>query len=54
VDYILIAENMPDFIIEGFREWFERLVKFAEEEWQRPESIFQHVPQFLADALSEA
>jgi hypothetical protein len=37
---------------EWFREWFEKVVKWAEENWERPESIFQHISQILVDSRS--
>ena len=32
-----------------FREWFESVVKMAEENWSRPESVFQHIPEIFDD-----
>ena len=43
-DYVEIAEAITlDEDIEWFKNWFTALVKWAEETWKRPESIFQHV-----------
>ena len=43
-DYIYIAELVKDAPEpKAFRHWFEKVVKFAEDNWQRPESIFQHI-----------
>lgn len=43
-DYILLAQ-WDD--VSWFRDWFERVVKFTEDNWERPESIFQHIPYAL-------
>ena len=43
-DYLCLAE-MED--VSWFRGWFERAVRFAEENWKRPESVFQHIPKML-------
>ncbi len=50
-DYIWLAENLVPEDAKYFRQWFIRLVGFAEEEWERPESVFQHVMEFFADAV---
>jgi hypothetical protein len=47
-DYITIAEALDDEDASTFREWFAETVKFAEQNWQRPESIFQHIPKCMA------
>jgi hypothetical protein len=39
---------------EWFREWFENVVKWAEENWERPESIFQHISRILAESSPTA
>ena len=44
-DYIMLAGVVTDS--DMFREWFLRIVSFAEEQWKRPESIFQHIPAEL-------
>ena len=41
-DYIILAETLKDNPT-WFREWFENVVKLAEEHWDRPESVFQHM-----------
>lgn len=46
--YITIAEILKGDS-EWFREWFENVVKWAEENWGRPESIFQHIVKILAE-----
>jgi len=40
IDYIKLAEFEDT---SWFRRWFEDVVKMAEENWDRPESIFQHI-----------
>lgn len=37
---------------EWFRDWFVAVAKFAEENWNRPESIFQHIAQVLNDHIN--
>ena len=48
-DYVKIAEyyKNKDKDISWFRERFIDVVNQAEEEWDRPESIFQHVLKIL-------
>lgn len=46
-DYIWLAQL--DKNMEWFREWFVSVVKWAEENWERPESIFQHIPKCLEE-----
>ena len=36
-----------------FREWFENVVKWAEKNWERPESVFQHISKILTDNCSD-
>lgn len=45
VDYIIIAQEIrdkPEKIAE-FKVFFENVVAFANENWARPESVFQHI-----------
>lgn len=51
-DYILIATVFKGLDLEWFRPWFEATVKAAEEQWQRPESVFQHIPKLLAESIA--
>lgn len=48
-DYIQIAEFIKDSptTIRLFKEEFEASVEFANKNWQRPESVFQHIKEFL-------
>jgi len=57
LDYIMIAEHMVDSLNEilgdeWFAEWFEMIVKQAEEKWRRPDSVFQHIPKLLDQTFS--
>ena len=49
-DYIGIAILIKDNPV-WFRHWFEEIVKVAEKKWERPESIFQHIPAVLTQFL---
>ena len=44
MDYAVIAQIGE---LDWFRGWFEIVVEFAENNWERPESVFQHIPKFL-------
>jgi len=39
--YFILAEHLGKTIF--FKKWFEHVVASAEKEWERPESIFQHI-----------
>ncbi len=48
--YIHIAECMKDDLPEFkklFSTWFRFIVEDAEKNWDRPESVFQHVSKLL-------
>ena len=45
MDYIDIASTIKD--PSKFRAWFVKVVEFAEKNWKRPESVFQHIRTFL-------
>lgn len=49
MDYIQIAEVGGD--LSWFRDWFVDVVKAAEKNWERPESIFQHIPRVLGETI---
>lgn len=51
--YFTLAEVLKGKT-ECFREWFESVVKWAEENWERPESIFQHISRILTESSSTA
>lgn len=46
-DYILIAEKIPKELVPVFKRFFENTVKYAEENWYRPESVFQHILKIM-------
>lgn len=52
-DYVLIAKAFKDDV-GWFRPWFVAVVKRAEQEWKRPESIFQHIPKALQDSIARS
>jgi hypothetical protein len=52
MDYIYIAENNED--PSWFKAWFESMIKMAEENWNRPESVFQHIPSLLQQSVDLA
>ena len=37
-----------------FRDWFEKTVEYAEKNWERPESVFQHIDKLLEVTLESA
>lgn len=47
-DYIMLAETINDNV-DLFRPWFVGVVAWAEKNWKRPESIFQHIPRMLEE-----
>lgn len=49
VQYIDMAEQIGD--ASWFREWFEEIVKYAEQNHQRPESVFQHILTILNEQI---
>ncbi len=48
MDYILLAQSLPD--VSWFREWFVSVVEQAEQTWERPESVFQHITKILLES----
>lgn len=48
-DYIHLATIEGD--VSWFRDWFDWIVKLAEDQWQRPESVFQHIPRCLKETI---
>ncbi len=46
--FLKIAEKDKEFR-EAFPFLFELIVMFAEGNWKRPESIFQHMPKMLSN-----
>jgi hypothetical protein len=47
-DYIQLAQ-MED--VRWFREWFEGVVRFAEANWKRPQSVYQHILRILMRSI---
>jgi len=43
--YFVLAESLGK--TKWFAKWFDSVVKFAEENWERPESIFQHIDKII-------
>ena len=52
-DYFVLAENLPEPYLKGFRNWFEAVVKEAEANWKRPESIFQYMLELYEKGLNK-
>ena len=50
--YITLAEYLKGDK-EKFRLWFEEVVKFAEDNWERPESVFQHIAKIFIDNVEQ-
>ena len=52
-DYILLAEIFTDTNtdVSWFKGWFDSVVKYAEEEWKRPESVFQHIGTIVSEQI---
>ena len=48
-EYVFSANKVrrENLDIAWFRPWFLGLVKWAEENWERPESVFQHLHKQL-------
>ena len=51
-DYIIIAQALIEAKGDAnkFRKWFEHVVKWAEDNWERPESIFQHIVKCMKES----
>ncbi|WP_044403385.1 hypothetical protein [Lacinutrix sp. Hel_I_90] len=47
VQYFVIAEALGE--TDWFANWFKEIVTFAEAEWERPESVFQHIHKLLIE-----
>ena len=48
--YFLLAEKVGT--TKWFPEWFKSVVESAEKEWERPESVFQHISRILSEQLT--
>ncbi len=51
LDYILFAEIFTDKIF--FKSMFCEIVRLAEANWKRPESVFQHMPRLIEEMLTQ-
>ncbi len=50
-DYVLIAESTNE--LEWFRDWFIKIVEFARKNWERPDSVYQHIGKILKGSIEE-
>ena len=50
-EYIYAAQKVKetDMDISWFRDFFVKAVEFAEEKWERPESVYQHIFTMLSN-----
>ena len=48
-DFILMAEAIAEEDGALFREWFLMMVEMAEKNWDRPESVFQHLLKLVQE-----
>lgn len=53
LEYIEFAKNYNDSPKGWFRKCFLLIVKDAENSWQRPESVFQHIFTILRDIVDK-
>lgn len=50
-DYIVLAESLPDD--SNFRAWFLSVVKYANKNWNRPKSVYQHMVTLFKQSLKQ-
>lgn len=50
-DYFYLAQNLED--PSWFPKWFDDIVNQAEKQWERPESVFQHILKILNNQINE-
>ncbi len=52
-DYFILAKIADDkqWFQCFFKEWFKESILFAEKTWDRPESVFQHIPKLLDNLI---
>ena len=50
--YFMLSDHIDSRDVSEFSKWFDKMVEFAEKNWKRPESVFQHVPRLLYEAMS--
>ena len=48
--YFRLAELLKDDP-GWFRDWFVSVVEYAEKNWERPESLFQHIDKILVESM---
>jgi len=49
-DYFVLSQiGLPK---EKFSKWFKEVVQFAEKNWKRPESVFQHILTIFKENLT--
>ena len=50
-DYVVILEwaNRDSKFKDSFPSWFEGVVKWADDTWERPDSVFQHIVKLLEE-----
>lgn len=49
--YIYLAEMLKEMEKGIFKRWFENIVKYAYENWERPITVFQHIKEILMEDL---
>lgn len=52
MEYSELAEVVQKNPVD-FRSWFIHNVEFAEKNWERPESIFQHIGKLFWDQIKD-
>ncbi len=52
MEYKILALTVKEFNCKyNFASWFREVVEDAEKNWERPESVFQHIPKMFTDRL---
>jgi len=53
-DYFALAKLIDENKMsqDWFKGWFNAVVLYAEQEWDRPESVFQHISKILDDSIN--
>lgn len=49
--YIILAESVGT--TSWFPDWFESIVDWAEKNWERPQSVFQHIEEILYEQIKD-
>lgn len=50
--YFTLAETIGE--TNWFADWFAKVVEYAEKNWERPESVFQHIDKILLNHINKA